>query len=344
MYRGQWNCAADWSQASEPTTDLIVQDCFWSGYPEFPPPLPLPDGPAIIGLRNGVPFIEGTNDRAQPNWKEYAGTCLRSPMLANETYIFEFYMGFTAANSPPMRLSFFGAPSCSFVPFGEGNAETGCPTNVLGWQELASLDIAGSNEWQLLEIEITPTEETDILVFGPDCALYEGSVETIYFFDRLTLARREDFELSLRQRGHPCSPDFFLAAPTRDTLSYQWYRDGVALAGETNANFFPRGQDGRYQVRMLGPSSCSLFEPFNFSVPVIRDTLREWICQEDSFLFGNQDLVEPGVYRDTTVNNSGCDSITVLELNRRPFPTDTIAVSILPGELYVNSALKDRPE
>lgn len=335
--RGKLNCADGWNQASEATTDLIIPGCEWSGYPEFPPPLPLPDGEAILGIRNGVPFVPGQNSRAQPNWKEYGGACLNAPMLAGETYIFSFYVGFTAANSPPMELAFYGAPDCGFLPFGRGNAETGCPTNVLGWSKINSVEIAGTNEWQLIEIELTPQENSAVIVFGPGCDLYLGDVETLYFFDRIYLAPREGFDSTIRPRGNPCNDDYFLEAPEKDTLSYQWYRNGIALPGETTSVYFPDGRAGSYQVRLIGPNSCSLLESLRYERPIIRDTFRVELCAEDTYFFGGQQLSQPGTYRDSAVSKSGCDSLPVLFLERRPLPTDSIAVKILPGEVYVNS-------
>ncbi|MEM9836638.1 MAG: hypothetical protein AAF828_09055, partial [Bacteroidota bacterium] len=119
--RSQLDCAMGWVQASEATTDLI-DTCGWLGWEDLPPPMPFPDGSAIMGFRNGVPF-ENPNAPILPNWKEYAGACLRGPLLQGQTYRFEFHVGFTLNNSPPTQLFFFGTPDCSYLPFGIGNPD-----------------------------------------------------------------------------------------------------------------------------------------------------------------------------------------------------------------------------
>ena len=50
--RSQLNCAETWIQASEATTDYL-HTCGWMGWPNFPPPLPFPDGEGCVGFRNG---------------------------------------------------------------------------------------------------------------------------------------------------------------------------------------------------------------------------------------------------------------------------------------------------
>ena len=103
----QLGCADDWVQASEPTTDFI-HSCDYLGWPGLPPPLPFPDGDGCMGFRNGVPSFQGMPPN--PNWKEYAGACLLSPLREGETYRFEFYVGFTTLNSPATTIEFFGTP------------------------------------------------------------------------------------------------------------------------------------------------------------------------------------------------------------------------------------------
>ena len=92
--------------------------CDWMGWDEFPPPLPFPDGEGIMGFRDGrVPIA---NSR-QPDWKEYAGSCLLAPLEANNVYRFEFDVGFVSPlASPPINITFFGTTDCANLPFGDG--------------------------------------------------------------------------------------------------------------------------------------------------------------------------------------------------------------------------------
>ena len=134
----EMECATGWIQASEPTTDFLHL-CDWLGWPGLPPPLPFPDGEGCMGFRNGVPEFEG--NESNPNWKEYAGACLSSPLRAGESYRFEFYVGFTDLNSPGTTIEFFGTPDCVNLPFGGDNPRVGCPTNTEGWFHLGTVSI-----------------------------------------------------------------------------------------------------------------------------------------------------------------------------------------------------------
>nr|MCU0349139.1 hypothetical protein [Saprospiraceae bacterium] len=153
--RSQLYCADTWIQASEPTTDYL-HTCGWMGWPDLPPPLPFPDGDGCVGFRNGrIGNPNGPNgpEESNLNWKEYAGACLISPLLAGVEYRFEFWIGFTQSfNSPPTTISFYGTTDCENLPFGINNTKHGCPLNGEGWVELGSVPISGALEWKLKEI------------------------------------------------------------------------------------------------------------------------------------------------------------------------------------------------
>ena len=68
--RSQLNCAETWIQASEPTTDYL-HTCGWMGWDGLPVPMPLPDGQAVVGFRDG----RARMGEPDPEWKEYVGAC-----------------------------------------------------------------------------------------------------------------------------------------------------------------------------------------------------------------------------------------------------------------------------
>ena len=101
--RGQLDCASNWIQASEPTTDFIHM-CDWLGWDDFPPPQPFPDGEGIMGFRDGR--VRSSNPQ-EAYWKEYAGACLLSPLQTDSSYRFQFDIGFVnPQKSPPINISF----------------------------------------------------------------------------------------------------------------------------------------------------------------------------------------------------------------------------------------------
>lgn len=330
--RSQMDCAKDWIQASEATTDYL-HTCGWMGWLDLPPPLPFPDGNACIGFRDGRFGGGGTN----ANWKEYTGACLTSPLRAGVTYNFQFYIGFThISNSPPINVTFFGSTDCDNLPFGIGNSEYGCPTNGPGWKELGQVFARGANSWQPVSITIIPNEDIYAVAIGPDCPLLNALDNTYYFFDNLVLATQSAFEFQIGLTAHPCSDELTLQVPQYDSLSYQWYKDGIALIGETNAELSEMYGDGGYQVQVEGPGSgCRITPRYAYERPVYYSLLDTTICEGAAFAFDNQNLTEPGIYADTLLTADNCDSIVGLDLDVFYDRGTNVYAKIFPRESYV---------
>jgi gliding motility-associated-like protein len=327
--RSQLNCANGWIQASEATTDLL-NTCGWMGWPDLPPPLPFPDGNKAVGWRNGRAGGGGN-----PNWKEYAGACLKGPLKAGTSYRFEFWVGFTyAVNSPPTNIVFYGSQSCTNLPFGKGNERFGCPTNGPGWIELGKVDINGINQWKLYNITVTPSKDIHAIAIGPDCIEVPPVVNTYYFFDNLILAAQSEFIFNIEIKGHPCSRDMTLEVAAIDTMAYQWYRNGIALIGETNAKLKNTAVEGDYQVRVKSSKGCVVSKPFSLKIPAIRSSRSQLICNGDSYLFNGSLLFKSGIYADTLKSVNNCDSIIQLNLNVLPDKVDTVNALIFEGESY----------
>ncbi len=333
--RSQLNCAVDWIQASEATTDYL-HTCGWMGWTNLPPPLPFPDGDGCIGWRNGRPAGGGGQGGPVPNWKEYAGSCLTGPLKAGVSYRFEFYVGFTRQpNSPGTTIAFFGSTNCNNLPFGIGNENFGCPTNGIGWMQLGSVPISGTFEWQKKEINVTPTVDIHAIAIGPNCTPNNTTFQPYYFFDNLVLASFEDFGFRIATVNHPCSDELSLKVQYQDTLSYQWYKNGIALPGETSNILSAPPGAGKYQVRMLGTTSCLTSEVFNLIIPTVSAFVEATICEGDSYFFNDLERTQSGLYIDTLRSVDNCDSIIYLELEVLQPTVDTVQATIFAGENYV---------
>ncbi len=336
--RSQLDCATDWMQASEPTTDFI-HTCNWLGWQNFPPPMPFPDGEGIMGFRDGRIIGEGnnTNYGPEPFWKEYAGACLINPLLANQTYRFQFDVGFVDdLRSPPINITFYGTSDCENLPFGIGNNAFGCPTNSLNWVKLGDRLVSGidGDVWINTFENITPEQDIYAIAIGPACDPVFNPVSTYYFFDNLILADLESFELVVSEENHPCSPDFTISIPNNADFEYQWYQNGIALPGETNSELLMNYGEGIFQVRIIDGSTCRISVDYEYEIPIFNQQPIVSICEGDAFQLGENQLTESGSYLDTIQTGNGCDSIVSLELSVIGTRFDTVAVSILQGETY----------
>jgi len=326
-------CASGWIQASEPTTDYL-HTCGWLGWINSPPPLPFPDGQGIVGFRDGR-LNNGINS---PSWKEYAGACLPSPLLAGETYRFEFDLGFIdQRRSPSIEITFFGTTDCDYLPFGVGNENLGCPTNGFNWVRLGSKRVSAttSSSWVKTFIEAVPLDDIKAIAIGPSCDSTSSSQGSYYFFDNLLLDDARAFDFRISEVNHPCSEDFSLAIEEESGLRYQWYKDGVALLGETANQLTQIYGEGSYQVQSItNNGSCSLTQKFNYKTPSLAATDFVNICSGEVYSFGNQNISEPGLYEETFKDVNNCDSTVVLELSISSLDGEQINVKIFEGEKF----------
>lgn len=329
--RSEMDCAKTWIQASEATTDYL-HTCGWMGWDNLPPPLPFPDGEACVGFRNGR-FGNTTN----PNWKEYVGACLSAPLRANVSYKFQFHIGFTnRTNSPDLNIVFYGSPDCQNLPFGVGNSAFGCPTNGPGWQEMGRVRAGGNNIWRQVEINVTPTTDIYAMAIGPDCVEISADGSIYYFFDNLVLAEQSAFEFDIRPTAHPCDDEMTLKMPHYDTLSYQWYKNGIALIGETQAELRHIYGDGDYQVRIedMNGGGCKITKAYTYIRPQFIDIQDTTICEGEAMRFGNIPVSKEGMYWDTLKTAENCDSIIQLNVKVYRDPYDTLSAKIFPTEFY----------
>jgi gliding motility-associated-like protein len=325
--RSELNCAVGWIQASEPTTDYI-HTCGFPGWEGIDPPKPFPDGNGIVGFRDGR-TIQG---RPELNWKEYLGACLTSPLKAGIEYSFEFDVGLVSfERSPPIFVTFFGSTDCEYLPFGVGDESFGCPTNGPNWTLLGSDRVSGKG-WVKGYINVTPEEDIYAMAIGPSCTQITNSINTYYFFDNLVLAETRLFPKKIFEQGSSCSKGFEILVEAEPGATYQWYKDGVAIVGETSTSYNPEQIEGEYRVMQYLDGQCNLSEPYIFRNIEDYTSISESICEDDVLQFGDKLLSIEGRYVDTLETVDGCDSILFLDLRVIGDTQDSVYERIFPGD------------
>lgn len=331
----QLELAISWQQASAATTDYMHQCGNFLSHPVFSDnvPLPMPDGMGCIGFRNGR--------STDPGFKEYTGTCLSEPMEAGVLYTLNMWVGFmNATDSPPFELTVFGAQGCGVdgvLPFGNNNPNIGCPLNVPGYERLGSAMVAGVSEWVNTTITFRPTEDLDVIVIGANCQ--PNPAEHYYFFDNLILQKTVEFGNPPNISGHPCMQNVMLDIDPLPGDTYQWFKDGVAIPGETNANYtIPSDQTdlASYQLMITETDGgCAVSDPYIFEIPEIMTQEFITICDNEPLSLGGQVMISDGVYSQTFTTPLNCDSTVITTVSNYPSFQTFIEETICGEEEFV---------
>jgi gliding motility-associated-like protein len=149
---------------------------------------------------------------------------------------------------------------------------------------------------------------------GPSCSANPNYQRDPYFYvDRLALAESSEFGIPFKAiTGSICENDLILQAEENSESSYQWYLDGVAIPGETNASLFLSSledTEGTYLVVISGEQGCQFSQEYRLRFPPYYATDSASICEDDIYLFGQDTLTEPGFYERLLLATDGCDSI-----------------------------------
>lgn len=284
--------ANSWQQASDATSDFFHQ-CgynFHTGITDDPSPYP--DGTGCAG------FIDGNFSYGV--YKEYLGSCVSSTLQSGVTYTLQVRI-FTSVidyaghcNSTDLDLTIFGTTNCANFPIINTGYE--CPTSLnSNWINLGTTKVNFiSSTWQTVTITFTPTSNIEAIIIGPGCNTVNasctgnpsGEYANFFYVDQLVLANAANFNnVGITQTGLYCSNNIEINAQASTSFvnpTYQWYKDGVAIVGATNASYqVPVGSTGlgNYQVRVIDGVDCYLSaehevkeEILNFSTQVTNVT------------------------------------------------------------------------
>jgi len=260
----QLYCAEDWVQATNATSDYF-NTC---DYMPACIPTPLPDGEGVVGA-----YFASANASGNP-WYEYIGACLESDMIAGESYTLQFDLSAiytvdfdfcSPIPTGPVDVTLFGLESCPDFPVNTSS----CPVGN-GWSVLGSVNYQPVEEWAVMTINFVPDVNISAVMLGPPCDLDLDEFdpgpggELLYcIFDDLILNESSLFSGIINQEGGNCLGDLILSSVDSDIFTYQWYHEGIALAGETNwtLNLGETGYDiGDYQVLIsnLDDETCTI--------------------------------------------------------------------------------------
>lgn len=279
----QMHCATTWGQASDGTTDYFntcgITSFLFSTAPDLPLPGE-PDGEGYSGILSS------------PGWKEYIGACLDQPMLAGVTYTLSLYVA-RGYDPIDLDLGIFGTPNCADLPW-EG---LDCPIGMGDWELLATnpVSLPTLAEWQEVSLTFTPGVDIYAIGIGWSCAPID--IEVTYFYvDELTLLREVPVFYEIESTGGWCSGDLELSVDI-DLIggTWQWYKNGVALIGETDPTIEPVSYGlGEFAAVYSLDGYCEMFVYTPITDGVTANFITEDICLTDTAFFENtSSVVEP---------------------------------------------------
>ena len=326
-------CAVSWIQASEATSDYLHL-CGITVHPNVNKtvPLPIPDGEGYIGFRDGIASYS-------TSYKEYVGACLNATMEVSKEYRLDFFLGFAPELNQTIDITIYGTTECSNIPFGNGDDLFGCPTNGPGWDQLGQQVVSGKGEWKNIIFDIIADKPYNVIVIGPGCDVNNNSGSSPYFFvDRLALAELADFNIPFADIiGDLCQEGLTIVAEDDDDYGYQWFKDGVALIGETNISLdlaVDVANEGFYEVLITTSDGCFNSEEFELFVPVFETYLEGSICEGETYNIAGNEISATGSYSFPLTSTLGCDSIVFLDLEVLIGGTNFLTPQICEGEVY----------
>lgn len=309
---GQVDCLEGWIRASDGTTDSWNAFTY-SGNPPFWPeriPQPLPSGSGVAGFWAGVQSPRDYDRRGNQRsfLREYFGSCLqaRGGLSVDSTYRMTLQLGFaeesffsvdnsdidpaTSAriSSPPVaNLAIYGIRECANIRFPGTECVENTPEAV-GWVKITDFTVNGTpGSWTATEVDFTPQESFEALAIGADCS--DNPIENrpawrhYYFVDDIRINTTTVFEAGSQRlttvsvEGESiCDDNIRLTGTFYPDASYQWYKDSVAITGETDISLRLEPDfniDGQYQLRSTFPEGCAISEPVTIQRPIIPENI-----------------------------------------------------------------------
>ena len=269
--------ATPWIQATSATTDYQNKCGF------------VTRGVKDLGLDN---FPDGDGIAAAlflPEWSEYLGTTLLSPLVANTDYQLTFniaayfesgsgeYTGKDISLLEPVNVTIYGCANGQNLPLNTTKSPNSAdPT----WIEIGNASYTPTSVWGELTLTFKTNFNVNAIMLGAPPVLPVSYTRTngnpYFLFDNLLLNTSASFGVNISQQGLFCDSNLILKAELTKTVSdkktFQWYQNGIAILDATQESYkVPAFSTslGQYSVKVTDGDKCliSTKVTINNSVP-----------------------------------------------------------------------------
>ena len=310
----QANCLVGWQRASQGTTDAWNAFTLSGSPPFFPAalPQPLPSGTGVGGFWIGVRDDDDTafnngDGSTTTKYREYLAACLEGDnrLEAGTEYRLSFSLGFmdpqnfesqdgndvNMASPSPIELNVYGIRSCDQIYFGDFY---NCPeeAGAAGYERITTVRVTGTpGNWSPANLNFVAANDYSAFAIGGSCGEDIGRGDSdyyrnYYFIDDVILNRPAVFDQPVAGpvsvSGQTiCADEITLTGQQRTGADYQWYKDGVALVGETQAvlTLAPdRNIDGAYALRVSAAGGCAVTDDVVIQRPILPDRVPDSVA------------------------------------------------------------------
>jgi len=114
------------------------------------------------------------------------------------------------------------------------------------------------------------------------------------------------------------NPIFSMATDYLEGISYQWYKDGIAITNESDPIYgpLPPYTPGTYLLNVETTSGCFSTEPYELSIGTVFVDVVDTFCIYETYEFNGNEISNPGNYSASFEAANGCDSIVYLDLEQ----------------------------
>ena len=245
----------------------------WDAFTQIPA-YPYPSGKGVVSTQSKITSLANGGDQTYLDfYKDFFGINLDQALTPDNTYIFSFFIYRLNHNEnfdwPQLEIGLYGKNG-NLRSFELDYARY--PDYHEDWSELTRVPFYPKHEWQKLSIEFSVDENVSAIVIGLASGIpytyYEAFGTKILAYDNVSIQKKsEDF--ILEASGAACSENLRLSAVSLgdfNPTSYQWYQDGVAMVGQTQAslNITEDMPEAYYSVRAMSSTGCRNSQAFPY--------------------------------------------------------------------------------
>lgn len=253
-----FNCLdTDWTVANNPSWSSpdFLHTCGYLGSTSLPAPTPFPSGDGALGMKS---FEDGSC--------ESIARCLPCSLLEGASYDISFYVGFgegyedfpISSSTSPVEFAVYGKTNCINVP--AVSSAYAC-LEFFGWNEIGTFTVTGNpGEWVLVTGSFVADDDYQAIGFGKSCGFTTGPTTDLneyHYIDKLELTGNSFGNTCLTPQIEvtgDCVSGYTLGAVYPASETFQWYKNGIALVGQTDSTLVVYGDYSNtdsIQVRVI---------------------------------------------------------------------------------------------